>query len=196
MSISNLSLKVAIPIIIAGIFIMTVFIAINYERLDANFYIVFALVSAYVFLFGFATGQRFASPVKKLLQRATDLSQGDFKTRVYLENKDELGELAQIFNKIADELEESKSQTETTEKSVDIKVKARTQALEEVINALEQKVKNRTFELQKIANESQKINEKTKIKEEETAQLKKEIGVLREALNKYQSVKKTVKVKE
>lgn len=195
MTMSNLSFKVAVPIIIAGIFIVTVFIAINYERLDMNFYIVFALVSAYVFLFGFATGQKFASPVKKLLQRATDLSQGDLKSRIYLENKDELGELAQMFNKIADELEESKQKTETTEKSVDIKVKARTQALEEIIDALEQKVKNRTIELQKIADESRKLQDKTKIKEEETMALKRELMALRESLDRGQTTKKP-KIKE
>ena len=120
------------------------------------------LCANYVFLFGFATGQRFAVPVKKLLKRATDLSEGDLKTRVYLENKDELGDLAKIFNKIADELEKSHSKTETTEKSVGIKVKARTKVLEETINALEQKVKNRTLELQRIVDESEKNTRKDK----------------------------------
>ena len=192
---SNVSLKIAVPIIVAGVFIITVFIALNYERLDINFYIVFALTAIYIFLFGFATGQRFAVPVKKLLKRATDLSEGDLTTRIYLETKDEFGDLAKIFNKIADELEKSRSKTETTEKSVGIRVKARTQALEETINALEQKVKNRTLELQRIVDESEKIQEKTKIKEVETEQLKKELNELKEALNKYQSVKKVLKKK-
>jgi len=187
---SNISLKVAIPIIVAGVFIITIFIALNYERLDANFYIVFALTAVYIFLFGFATGQRFAMPVKKLLKRATDLSEGDLTTRIYLESKDEFGELAQIFNKIADELETSRLKTETTEKSVGIKVKARTQELEETISALEQKVKNRTIELQRIVDESEKIQEKTKAKEAETEMLKKELNELKESLNKYQSKKK------
>lgn len=192
---SNVSLKIAIPIIIVGLFIITIFIALNYERLDANFYIVFALTAIYIFLFGFATGQRFAVPVKKLLKRATDLSEGDLTTRIYLETKDEFGDLAKIFNKIADELEESRSKTETTEKSVGIRVKARTQALEETINALEQKVKNRTLELQRIVDESEKIQEKTKVKETETEQLKKELNNLKESLDRYQSAKKVLKKK-
>lgn len=192
---SNVSLKVAVPIIIAGVFIIAIFIALNYERLDMNFYIVFALTAIYIFLFGFATGQRFAMPVRKLLKRATDLSEGDLTTRIYLETKDEFGDLAKIFNKIADELEESRSKTEITEKSVGVKVKARTQALEETINALEQKVKNRTLELQRIVDESEKIQEKTKIKEIETEQLKKELSGLKESLNKYQSGKKVLSKK-
>lgn len=196
MKISNISLKIAIPIIVAGIFIIAVFIALNYEKLDRSFYIVFVLVAIYIFLFGFATGQRFTIPVKKLLKRATDLSEGDLTTRIYLETKDEFGDLAKIFNKIADELEESRSKTETTEKSVDIKVKARTQALEETINALEQKVRNRTLELQRIADESKKIQEKTKTKETETDQLKRELNSLRESLGKYQSGKKVLDKKQ
>ncbi len=184
MKISNLSLKIAVPIIIAGIFIVTVFIALNYERLDINFYVVFTLIIIYIFFFGFAAGQRFAIPVKKLLKRAINLSEGDLTSRIYLETKDEFGDLAKTFNKIADELEESHSKIETTEKSVDIKVKAKTQALEEIINALEQKVKNRTLELQKIINESEIIREKTKTKEIETEQLRKELDNLKKALIK------------
>ena len=184
MTISNLSLKIAIPIIVAGIFIVTVFIALNYERLDINFYVVFALIIIYIFFFGFATGQRFAVPVKKLLKRATDLSEGDLTTKIYLETKDEFSDLAKIFNKIADKLEESRSKTETTEKSVDIKVKAKTQALEETINALEQKVKNRTLELQRIVDELRVIQQKTKNKEIETERLKKELNDLKKVLIK------------
>lgn len=172
---SNLSLKIALPIILAGIFIIVVFVALEADKLDVGFYIVFVLVAIYIFMFGFATGQKFASPVKKILQRATDLSKGDLTSRVYLEDKDELGDLARIFNKIAEELEQSRSQTETTEQSVDIKVRAKTQALEEKINALEQKIKNRTIELDRLVSESEKLRRDTVSKEGEIDRLKKEI---------------------
>ena len=186
---SGVSLKIAVPIIITGIFIIAVFIALNYEKLDISFYIIFTLVGIYIFLFGFATGQRFAVPIKKILKRAIDLGEGDLTTRIYLETQDELGDLAKAFNKIADRLQESRSETETTGKSVGIKVKARTQALEETINALEQKVKNRTLELQKIVDESEMAQKKTKIKEIETEQLKKEIHNLKQVLDQYQAKK-------
>lgn len=196
MNMSNVSFKIALPIIIAGAFIIAVFIALNYEKLDLNFYIIFTLIAVYIFLFGFATGQRFAMPVKKLLKRAIDLSEGDLTTRIYLETKDEFGDLAKIFNKIADELEASRSKAETTEKSVGIRVKAKTQALEEIIGALEQKVKNRTLELQRMVDESSKTQEKTKITKVETEQLKKELDNLKETLKKYQSGKKSLSKKE
>ncbi len=177
----KISLKIAYPIILAGLFIIVAFVGFNYENLNASFYIIFFLLTVYVFLFGFATGQNFAGPVKELLQKADNLSKGDLKSRFYLENKDELGELAKVFNKIAEEFEESKSQNEETEKSVDIKVKARTQALEETINALEQKVKNRTVELQRIAGELEKLKDQPK--EEEILDLKEKIKDLKKELN-------------
>ncbi len=154
---SSISLKIAYPIIIAGLFIMVAFIALNYQSLSTSLYVIFSLLIVYIFLFGFATGQNFANPLKKLLRSADNLSKGDLKSRFYLESKDELGELARVFNRIAEDLEESRGQTQTMEKSVDIKVQARTRALEETINALEQKIKNRTVELERMAQEMDRI---------------------------------------
>ena len=76
---SKISFKVAYPIIIAGFFIMVAFIGFNYQNLTSSFYIIFFLLAVYVFLFGFATGKNFAQPIKKLLKRAEELSQGDLR---------------------------------------------------------------------------------------------------------------------
>jgi len=171
--------KIAFPIILTGLFVITVFVALDYNRIDANFYIVFSILVLYVFFFGFAIGQNFVSPIRKILERAVELTKGNLSSRVYLETKDELGELAKIFNELADKLEENKSTIEATEKGVDIKVKARTEALEETITALEQKVKNRTFELQKMISDSQKLQEGAKNKEVEISELKKQIDSLK-----------------
>lgn len=188
---SRFTSKVAVPIILAGIFVITIFISLNYENLNWSFYLVMLLLTIFVFFYGFSTGQNLSSPVKKLLDRATELNKGDLKTRVYLETKDEMSDLAKIFNEIAEKLEKSYANEETTEKSVDIKVRAKTQALEETINALEQKIKNRTIELQKIADESKKMQEIAKIKEMETEELKRQISTLRSAAEKHGSRTKT-----
>lgn len=168
--------KIATPIIITGIFIIVIFAALDYSRLDFNFYLVFSILVLYVFFFGFAVGQNFVSPLKKILNRGVELTKGDLSSRVYLESKDELGELARVFNELADKLEENKTTIEATQKGIDIKVRARTEALEETIAALEQKVKNRTFELERMINDSKKIQEEVKNKEAEMSELKKEIN--------------------
>jgi len=176
--------KIAVPIILTGIFAITVFLAINYEQLQPSFYIVIFFLIIFVFFFGLATGQNLSSPLKKLLDKATELSKGDLSSRVYLETKDELSELANIFNKIAEELQVSHDQEANVEKSVGIKVKAKTQELEEIISALEQKVKNRTIELERLIKESDRLQETVKNKEAESDQLKKELNDFKQKTNK------------
>ena len=192
----TLSLKIALPIIIAGFFVMVTFIAINYENLNTSFYIIFFFLAMYVFLFGFAIGQNFTAPVKKLLKRADDLSKGDLKSRFYSESKDELGQLASVFNRIADQLEESEEENEKTKKSVGIKVEAETQELREVINALEQKVQNRTVELEKILKDLEKYQQQSKTREIESGQLKTQVEELKERLEKRGGGKKTKEADE
>jgi len=189
---TKFTLKIAIPIILAGIFAIAVFIAIDYENLGVGFYITILFLAIYVFFFGFATGQSIASPVKQLLDRATELSKGNLSSRVYLETKDELAELARVFNKIAEELETSRSQEMNAEKSVGIKVEARTKDLEETINALEQKVKNRTIELERLIEESNKLQLDAKNKGAETAQLRRELDDFKQKIGKYSKSKQAV----
>ena len=189
---AKLTTKITIPIILVGLFAIVVFMAVDYDQLGPGLYIVLLLLTIYVFFFGLATGQNLASPVKKILNRAEELSRGNLSSRVYLETKDELSELANAFNKIAEELEASRAQEENTEKSVGIKVKAKTKDLEETINALEQKVKNRTIELERLIEESSRLQASAKEKESETTQLKKELGGFKQKLGKYNKPKQGV----
>ena len=106
---ASVSLKVAYPIIITGLFIIVVFIATAYQILDYNFYIVLVPLTVFLFLFGFAIGQKFALPVKELLKDADYLSKGNHKIRFYSENKDEFGQLAKVLNRVAEEFEDGRS---------------------------------------------------------------------------------------
>jgi len=191
---SKLTKKIAIPIILAGLFAIIVFVSIGYDKLDPSFYIIVLFLVVYVFFFGLATGQNLSSPVKKLLERAKELSKGNLSSRVYLESKDEFSELAKAFNEIADELETSHAQEANTEKSVDIKVRARTQALEETINALEQKVRNRTIELQNMIKSLEKFQGDSTIKELELLKLRSQIKSLETDVDKKVKKQKVDKI--
>jgi len=175
---TKLSSKIAFPIILSSIFAITIFIALDYERINASFYIVLFFVAIYVFFFGYATGEKFASPVQELLEKANQLTQGNLSNRIYLNTKDELAELAEVFNKLALELEESTNREKNAEKSLDIKIRAKTQALEETINALEQKVKNRTIELDRATNELEALKQQLKNKETEISGFKQKLKSL------------------
>ncbi|MCX6720835.1 MAG: HAMP domain-containing protein [Candidatus Staskawiczbacteria bacterium] len=164
---SKLITKITVPIILVGFFTIAIFIALNYEQLNSSFYIVFLLLVIFIFFFGLAVGQNFSSPIKKLLDRAKELSNGDISSQVFLETKDELSELASTFNKIAEELKISQEQERDMDKSVDIKVRAKTQVLEETIDALEQKVRNRTIEAERLVKRVNELEEELKSKKQD-----------------------------
>jgi len=172
---SKFLFRVSFPIIIIGIFVIVVFLALNYENLSIEVYAIFTLIAIFVFLFGFAIGQWLSSPMKQLLEKAEKLSRDEITSRLYLETKDEFEELAKSFNKIAEELEKSYAATEKAEDIASVKIKARTQELEEEINNLEEKVRNRTEDLQKIIKESEELQILAKEREAEIIKLKKEI---------------------
>lgn len=177
----SILLSIAFPIIIVGIFVIVVFAAVNYENLTIEVYAILTLVTVFVFLFGFAIGQRFASPVKQLLEKVEQLSRGELTSRIYLETKNEFEELAQAFNKMAEELQKSHTIAEQAEDVANIKIKAKTQELEEIINNLEQKVKGRAQELQKMIQESEYLQNLVKNREVEVVNLKKEVKQIKEA---------------
>lgn len=154
---AKLTFKIALPIIIAGFFATGALLATGREYIDPSFYFLLFCLLVFVFFFGLAAGQRAVSPVKKILQKANELSEGNLSSRIDLETKDELSELAKIFNKLAEELQESREREANAEKSISIKVKARTQEFQETINALEQKVKNRTIELERLLAQYKKM---------------------------------------
>jgi len=172
--------RISFPIIIIGVFVVTVFSALNYENLSLEVYAIFALIVVFVFLFGFAIGQRFSSPVRQLLEKAEKINKGEINSRIYLETKDEFAELAKVFNKMAEELEKSQKTAATAEDVADVRVRAKTRELEEEINNLEQKVKNRAEEIKKIIGESEELQKLAQSRAAEIVRLKKEIKELAE----------------
>ncbi len=153
---------------------IVVFISVTYENLNSNFYIIIIPLTAFLFFFGFAIGQQFAIPVKELLKDADYLSKGNLKIRFSIEGQDELGQLAKVFNKVAEEFEQSNSEIKT----LDTKVKLRTQTLEQIINVLEQKIKNRALEFERAVNDLEKIEVQLKLKDTEIADLKNQTAKL------------------
>jgi methyl-accepting chemotaxis protein len=170
---ANRTTKIAVSIILVGAFAIIVFIAATYEQLQPSSYIIILLLFVFMFFFGIATGQSLTKPLKELLKDAKELSKGNLSSRVYIETKDELSELANTFNKIAEELQASKEQEASAEKSIAVKVRARTQELQETINALEQKVRNRTVELERLMKQSSQLQEAMKNKQADMAPPKK-----------------------
>ena len=70
----KLTYKIAIPIILVGLFAIVVLIATGYEQLEPGFYLVILFLAIYIFSFGLAIGQNLTTPVKKILDNATELN--------------------------------------------------------------------------------------------------------------------------
>lgn len=86
----------------------------NYSQLDARLaiartqIIVAAIVGLVLTLMlSFMLSVSITNPIKELKKSALKLGKGDFKTRVKIKSKDEVGVLAQTFNKMAKDLEAS-----------------------------------------------------------------------------------------
>lgn len=170
---SKIIFKTLFPIFLAGIFAITIFVALEYDKMRPEFYLVLFFVSIAIFFFGYSVGEKFASPLQELIERANDLQAGDFSKRVYLDTKDELEELAQIYNNLAEKLQESYDRQRATESTIDLRTRAKTQALEERMDALDQKVHNRTAELEKALKEIDNLHQALRDKEAQIAELKK-----------------------
>lgn len=170
--------SIAFPIITVGLFVIAVFTALDYENLTLEVYAIFALVAIFLFLFGFAIGQKFVSPIRQLIDKADKLNRGELDSRVYLETKDEFGELAEAFNKVAEKLQNNRAEMAQAEDVTDVKIRAKTKELEETVDNLEQKVRGRAQELQKMILESQQLQDLVKSRETEVVELKKELRAL------------------
>lgn len=158
---TSLVFRISLPIILAGLFIVIVFFAVpGAMEIGPLFFVIVFFLCIFIFFYGLSTGQKIAFPIRDLLKKAVELSQGDLKSRSYLEDKDEIGELAKMFNKIAEELEKSRACQNNEEKTIDIKVRARTRELEETITALEQKINNRTLEIKRIIDENNQLKKR------------------------------------
>lgn len=167
------SYKIAFSIIVAGLFIVVSFAALNYENLGSPFYIVAGTLVAFIFLFGFAMGSNYALPLKELLNKTSGVSTGNFKNKAEVNTKDEIEELSKVFNKMIEGLEKSAQEVETIKKTSDIKFKTKDIVSEKVIDALEAKIKNRTSELEKVMAELEKTKEQLRQKDKEILELSK-----------------------
>ena len=174
--INKYSLKIALSIIIAGVFVIVAFIGYNYQSLNSSTYVVLYLLIVFIFLFGFTAGQNITMPLKKLLETADSFSKGDLKQRVHTKSTDEIGQLTKIFNKIAEDFERKNIEQENSRVSADIKAKTRILILEEVVNALDKKIKNRTLEFQGMVDQIEKLKQQLFLKEQQVAELEKKIN--------------------
>ncbi len=189
MSANRIIFQIATPIILVGIFAIVVFLSTGYNNISIGAYAVLIIFTVFIFLFGFTVGQKLVSPIRQIMEKVEMLNKGDLNSRIYLEAKDEFAELAKSLNQIADKLERSHNEASTAESMADIKIRAKTHEMEEEMDVLENKIKNRAQELQKIIKESEELQARARSRESEIIDLKKEIMRMKEENGKVKIVK-------
>jgi signal transduction histidine kinase len=84
--------------------------------------LVLLLIGASGFLVGVVgatlLARRITQPIKKLVEATIRISQGDFSQKIHLDSHDEIGELAQSFNKMTAQLLEARKKMEIAQKKL------------------------------------------------------------------------------
>jgi|SRR3989338_7268733 len=170
------SFKIAFSIIVAGIFIVASYAAINYDNLHFPFYIVSACLMVFIFLFAFAVGSNYAAPIKELLDVIDGKKKAIPPNNFPPKTKDEIEELSKAFSKITEGLERSTTDIETLKRTSDIKFKTKDLVSEKIIDALEEKIRNRTSEMQKVVTELQQAKDQLRTKDREITDLTSQLS--------------------
>ncbi len=107
-------LFVAVPIIfeenvVGGVFVYSPLAGITATLLDLRRLIIYAALIAIIlsFILSFTLSRSFSRPLKKMKQIAFNMAHGQFGERVKIDSHDEIGQLSQSFNYLADKLEET-----------------------------------------------------------------------------------------
>lgn len=82
-------------------------------------------------LAGSLLSRHFTEPIKELLKRIQEITQGDLNTRIKIKRRDEIGKLGRAFNEMAASLSASRKELDEHNRLLEIKIKERTRELKE-----------------------------------------------------------------
>lgn len=151
-----------------------------------------AILSVSLIGISFYVAGRITKPLDELKKGADIVGKGDLGHRIDIKSKNEIGQLAEAFNEMANKLrgsyssleEKVRQRTEELEKakvSLEVKVKERTKELEEAKASLEQQVAQRTEELKEKLDVLEQFRTATEGREFEMIKLKQRIEKLETA---------------
>jgi signal transduction histidine kinase len=129
------------------------------QQLKEVLILVASISALFVVALTYSIARQISIPLKRLTQGASVIAAGDFSQRVRVSSRDEIGELAETFNEMARSLEE------------------RSHALIELNRSLEEKVKERTAELELASREANRAYEELKDTQVQLIQSEKLAGL-------------------
>ncbi len=108
--------------------------SLNKRITRLTYYVISVIFTMMLFIFGtstFVVERYIANPIKELILATRKVSGGDLNYRVNIKNKDELGTLAEFFNKMTEDLKKSREILKEYSKTLEQKVRERTKELRE-----------------------------------------------------------------
>lgn len=106
----------------------------NFQNLFWGFLGLFLATSL---LLAYLATRQFTEPIQKLRREAEIIAKGDYQSRVYVQTFDEIAELAQQFNIMAESLEQREAEINRHRQQLEQMVRARTKELEKEKNKLQ-----------------------------------------------------------
>lgn len=116
----------------------------------------------------------------KIRKTALEVAENNFNVRAEVKSKDEIGDLANIFNQMLDKIEKSQDDLKKADIQLEQRVKERTAELENLKSNLEKMVEERTKELQNKLAELERFQELTVGRELNIFKLKEELKSFKE----------------
>jgi two-component system phosphate regulon sensor histidine kinase PhoR len=75
------------------------------SRMRSNIFFAAAVIALFSMLGAFLYTRSFSKPIRELSEASLRIASGDFKAKVFLKNRDELGDLASSFNAMSEQIE-------------------------------------------------------------------------------------------
>ncbi len=151
------------------------------EAISQSILIAF-LVLAMGFFASLALAEKMVKPIRFFIKGVKKIGAGNLNYRFRLKTRDEIAQLAEAFNRMTGQLQKSRKDLQEAKDVLEIRVKARTEELEEFARGLNEQVKERTKELSERLAELEKFHKLTVDREMKMIELKKEIKRLKDMI--------------
>ncbi|MBI4101501.1 MAG: HAMP domain-containing protein [Candidatus Nealsonbacteria bacterium] len=129
----------------------------------------------FTLLYFFLIFRSIINPVRKITLACEQIRKGNLEVEIKNSPKTEIGELASSINNMVRDLKKSQEILEETKSALEVRVEARTRELTRVADSLDQKVKEKTQELQEKINDLERFQKLAVGRELKMIELKKEL---------------------